>query len=269
VERPASRVRPSRQFEQSVLGAIQPQAADPDAWARSAAEVLSNALHNVAVATSSKVWQARVKQLQLVHLQDRQALLVLVLQDAHVRQHMVQTSQTLTQEELTSLSNRLNSLLAGHTADEIRTTWDSGVVSGPAADSVIGELLGLLDLEDQDRPGRQYTEGLRHMLSQPEFESGRRAREAVEVIEDGLALRHVIVDAERDRNIDVVIGEENRHEPLKAYSVVFARYGRPGHVLGVIGTVGPTRMDYARAIANVRYLADFLSDLVIALEDNG
>ena len=112
VERPASRVRPSRQFEQSVLGAIQPQAADPDAWARAAAEVLSNALHNVAVATSSKVWQARVKQLQLVHLQDRQALLVLVLQDAHVRQHMVQTSETLTQEQLTSLSNRLNSLLA-------------------------------------------------------------------------------------------------------------------------------------------------------------
>ena len=269
VERTPAHARPSRQFEQSVIGAIQPGSADPDAWAQAAVEVLSSSLHNVAVATSPKVWEARVKQLQLVHLQERQALLVLVLHDAHVRQHMVQTSQPLSQEALTALSNRLNSLLAGRTANEIRTAWDSGVVAGPAADAVIAELLALLDKEEQNQPGRQYTEGLRHMLSQPEFENGRRAREAVEVLEDGVALRRVITDVAEEEELDVIIGEENPHEPLKPYSVVLARYGRPGHVLGVVGTVGPTRMDYARAIASVRYLAAFLSDLVTALEDNG
>ena len=48
---------------------------------------------------------------------------------------------------------------------------------------------------------------------------------------------------------------------------MIAWYGSPGHVSGAIGTLGPTRMDYVRAIASVRYLAEFLSGLVGDLQD--
>ena len=54
-------------------------------------------------------------------------------------------------------------------------------------------------------------------------------------------------------------------ELLRPYSVILARYGLRGEATGVIGTIGPTRMDYTRAIASVRYLAEFLSELLSAL----
>jgi heat-inducible transcriptional repressor len=265
VQRHSNPSRPSRQFELLVHGAILPDSGDPDAWARRAAALLSNAVRNVGIATPPHPLSAQMKQLQLVHLQDEQALLVVVMADATVRQRLVQLDTPLTQEDLTTLANGLNSVLANKTADEIRTAWDADYLPGAGSDVTVTEVLRLL--EDEERVGtlRQYTQGLHHILGQPEFESTHSAREAVEVLEDGIALRHVIVDAERDEDIDVIIGEENSQETLRPYSVVLARYGIPGKTIGVIGTVGPTRMDYTRAISSVRYVADFLSDLLAAL----
>jgi heat-inducible transcriptional repressor len=267
VERTPHRARPSRQFELLVQGSIHPDSGDPDSWAQRAAAVLANAVHNVGIATSPRVGRARLKQLQLVHLQDRQALLVVVMQDAKVRQHLVQMDELFGQEELTALATRLNTVLAGKAADEVRTAWDADDLSGPAADAVVTEVLRLLTEEEQSKQP-PYTQGLRHMLNQPEFQSTLRARDAVEALEDGLALRRVIGNAEREAEVDVTIGEENAQATLRPYSVVLARYGLPGHVMGVIGTVGPTRMDYARAISNVRYLADFLSDLLSTMAED-
>jgi heat-inducible transcriptional repressor len=268
VERTSFKARPTREFEMQVQDAIHQETGDPENWAQRAATILSDVVQNVAVATSPRVAVARMKQLQLVHLQDQQALLVVVLQDAKVKQHLVQMARPYNQNELSELAMRLNTALAGKTADEIRTVWDAAADAPEVtADAVVAEVLGLLVEAEQGGAPRHYTEGLRHMLGQPEFQSGPRAREAVEAIEDGQVLRPIIDDAGRDAEVDVIIGEENRQATLRPYSVVLARYGLPGQVMGVIGTLGPTRMDYTLAISSVRYIADFLSDLLSALAD--
>jgi heat-inducible transcriptional repressor len=59
-----------------------------------------------------------------------------------------------------------------------------------------------------------------------------------------------------------VIGEENRDETLHDLSLVFSSYGIPGQVGGTIGVIGPTRMDYRRAISIVDYMSEVLSGLV-------
>jgi heat-inducible transcriptional repressor len=92
VERTWRRAKPSRQLEDIVQKAIRAEDGDPDEWAREAAGVLSNAIHNVAITTAPRAFHARVKQVQLVQLQERQALLILVMQEARLRQRMVQFS---------------------------------------------------------------------------------------------------------------------------------------------------------------------------------
>ena len=265
VERHARNARPSRQFEILVRGSLRADSGDPDAWARHAASLLSNNVRNVAIATPPQIAKARLKQLQLVHLQDTQALLVIVLQDATVRQRMVNLEAVLSQENLTGAAVRLNKLLAEKTIDQIKTAWDAGYQPHPVDDIVVVEVLKALAIEEQAADLRQYTQGLHHILNQPEFESTHSAREAVEVLEDGVALKRVIIDTGQESGIDVIIGEENPHETLRPYSVVLARYGIPGEATGVVGTVGPTRMDYTRAISSVRYVANFLSELLTAL----
>jgi heat-inducible transcriptional repressor len=265
VERHARTARPSRQFEILVRGSLLADSGDPDAWARTAASLLSNSVRNVAIATPPQISTAKLKQLQLVHLQDTQALLVMVLQDATVRQRMVNMEVVLLQEELTAAAVRLNGLLSGKTTDQIRTAWDSNFLPQATDHIVVAEVLKALGEEEQARDIRQYTQGLHHILNQPEFETTHSAREAVEMIEDGVALNRIIINTGKESGIDVIIGEENPQETLRPYSVVLARYGTPGEATGVVGTIGPTRMDYTRAISSVRYLANFLGELLTAL----
>jgi len=267
VERVAPRPRPSRRFEARVRSAIEPEAGDPEGWAREAAAVLSDAVLNVAIATTPRASHARIKQLQLVHLHDRHALLVLVMQEARLRRHIVPFTEPISQEELTALAARLNATLAGLSAAEVRRVWAVGREGGGAADAVAAELTRLLDEEEREGLAHRYTEGLRHMLSQPEFQSAVSAREAVEVVEDDDTLRNVLSEQAGAGSVQVIIGAESHRQQLRPYSVVIARYGAPGQAMGVIGTLGPTRMDYVRAISSVRYLAEFLSGLVGALEE--
>jgi heat-inducible transcriptional repressor len=266
VEHATARTRPSREFESLVQESIDAETGDPESWARHAAWVLSKAVQSVAIATTPRVSTAKVKQLQLVHLHEHQALLVVVTQEAKLRQHMVQFPQSVTQDTLSDLAARLNAALSGKSADSIRTAWDASEIRGELVDPVIIAVLGLIAEEDRATPQRPYREGLPELLSQPEFQTGYSAREAVAVVEDDESLSRIISESVSNRDVDVIIGHENHHEPLRPYSVVLAHYGLPGEVLGVIATVGPTRMDYTGAIANVRYLAEFLSGLIGALD---
>lgn len=267
VERTWRRARPSRQLEALVQKAIHAEDGDPDTWAREAASVLASAVRNVAITSAPRAFKAKVKQVQLVQLHERQALLVLVMQEARLRQRMVLFDEPVTQETLTEIAARVNPVMSGKTEEELRALWDSRGIFEPLADAVVTEALHLLSEEEHAEPQRRYMEGLRHMLNQPEFEHSLRAREAVELLEDEQVLRRFWTEAAEGDDVEVIIGAESQHEQMKPYSVVVARYGLPDHIMGVIGAVGPTRMDYSRAIASVRYMADFLNDLLAALED--
>jgi len=268
VERHAQTARPGRQFEVLVQGSLLPGTADPEAWAKRAASVLSDSVRNVGIATAPRTNFPKLKQLQLVHLQGTEALLVTVLHDATVRQRMVHLDGAKTQDDLTAIANRLNKMLSGKTSAEMKTAWDSDHLPHPADDRVIHEVLEMLRQAEQSNQLHQHVQGLHHILSQPEFESTHSAREVVEVLEDGLALGRVIINADSASDVDVIIGEENPQEMLRPYSVILARYGLPGETSGVVGTIGPTRMDYTRAISSVRYVAAFLSELLTALRED-
>ena len=255
------RFRPPKVVYELVEHAIHPDEADAESWARAAASVLSEAVHNVAITTTPRVFQARLKQLHLVQLQERQALLVLVMQEARLRQHMVPLEAPVTQEQLNEVAARLNADLAGKTAEGIRREWIP--VPDPRAwdNAVVAETLNVMDLEEQAEPERPYIDGLGHMLGQPEFASGSRAKEAVEALEDDQLLSHVLSEASDTGQVQIIIGEEHRHHQLHTFSVVLSQYGVPGTVMGTICAIGPTRMEYGRAIASVRYLAHVLGGL--------
>ena len=266
VERAGQRTRLPRHFQEHVRHAIDFDEADPDAWARGAARVLASAVHNLAIATTVKRAVARVKQLQIVHLHDREALLVVVMQDAQLRQRIIHLDSDATQEELTDAANQLNRLTSGLSAAGLRTLWDSGNVSpGHAAATALAETIRILSDEERSETRERYLNGLSHMLSQPEFQSGKSAHDAAEVLDDD-SITRLFHDAPRPAEVRVVIGEESHDEHLRPYSVVYATYGAPDGATGVIGAMGPTRMDYTRAMSSVRYLAAFLSELVQALD---
>ena len=265
VERAGQRNRLPRHFQERVRDAIDFDEANPGAWARSAASVLASAVQNLAIATTVKRAVARVKQVQIVHLHDREALLVVVMQDARLRQRIIHLDSDTTQDELTQIASRLNRHVAGMSAQELRTLWDSGFSGGNVIIAALMETIRILSDEERKETRERYLNGLSHMLSQPEFQSGKSAHDAAEVLDDD-SITRLFDDSPRPAEVRVVIGQESHDEHLRPYSVVYATYGAPDGAMGVIGAMGPTRMDYARAMSSVRYLAAFLSELVQALE---
>ena len=75
-------------------------------------------------------------------------------------------------------------------------------------------------------------------------------------------LKPVLRQQEENERIQVVIGGESHDESLKDLSIVLSHYGVPQKVRGTIGIIGPTRMDYHKAISTVSYMSDFLSYLL-------
>lgn len=221
--------------------------------------LLARLVKNVAVVTTPKVIPCRFKHLELVALQEFLVLLILVMYQSKLTRQLLHFSTPVTGAELTTITNKLNNAYSGLTASEIQA---KRLELSPLERQVTDIIVNLMAMEDELEYDEPCLEGLRLMLRQPEFISGSRILNMVELLEEGKWLRTVLPRELGEGKIKLIIGDENSDEFLRDLSLVFTRYGIPSEVSGAIGVIGPTRMDYARAISSVRYLSGVLSKLV-------
>lgn len=221
------------------------------------ATLLAHFVHNAALVTQPKPTKATLRHLHVVSLQETLALLILVMcEPAVVRQRTVTLSAPYTQDQLTEMSNRLSTRLAGLSSDEVLTEIDT---VGPDRDLLL-QIADMMRAEDRPELGRAYLEGLHLVLSQPEFSKSQRTLTLLRLIEREDWLETALGSEAVDEGIRVIIGQENRDEALQDLSLVIGNYGLTGRVRGVIGVVGPKRMDYTKAISSVNYLSAILSE---------
>ena len=226
-------------------------------WFQLAAAVLAHSVSNFAVVTSPRSKETRLRHVQLVPMQETTALCVVVLNEARIRQQVIDF-HAFTQDSLTASAARVSARLGGLSLLQIRALPE------PVSEIEGVILKSILDLMDQEELalGEVFRDGVREVLSQPEFSRSERILDLIDVLEQrtlssAIPIRQLGLD-----DISVVIGAENSHEAMRDCSVVVARYGIEGGPSGVVAVLGPTRMHYARTIPKVRYLASLLGDLI-------
>jgi heat-inducible transcriptional repressor len=234
---------------------------DLEQWMPLAASVLAHTTQGAALVTAPQARESRYKHVQLISTQEPAVLFVMVLRGGMVKQQMLSLAEPVSQQVLNEVSDRLNQLLSGLTADEIesRTTTLSDFEADIASIAT-----NTMRRADTQPAGPIYRDGLSAVLRQPEFAEGEQAQGLVRVMEEHSFLKAVLADALSPEvgSVQVLIGGEGRWNELQACSLVLARYGVSGSVTGALGVVGPTRMSYGRAISTVRYVAGLLSDMV-------
>ena len=233
---------------------------DMETWIHVAASALSHVADNMAIVTFPRASASRIKYVQLVYIQDYLAMLVIVLQETRLRQHLLALDGPTSQSELTSVANLLNHFISGLTYTEIEERQHELT---PLGDIVQTETVAILKDIDNQTALEHYVDGLRLLLAQPEFADTRRATEVVEILEERVLLSNVLLEASGKANTVVYIGEENQAKELRPFSVILSQYGIPHEAYGTIGVIGPTRMEYASVIGGVRYLSSFMSDLIM------
>jgi len=233
-----------------------------DQWMELAAAVLAGAAGNVSVVTAPRLPTARLRHMELVSLQPRLGLLILVTAEGSVRQVLVHWPDDTEQETLSPLADALAQDLRGLGADEVagRAEGTTGL-----ARFVLNQVVhALRGLDAAERTEVRHS-GLEHMLDQPEFAGSAGEAQALMALLRGGGggfLEAVLPSLSAGQDVQVFIGDENPAVGLRRFGVVVSTYGVDGEVTGVLGVVGPTRMAYGRSISSVRYMARLMSDLM-------
>jgi heat-inducible transcriptional repressor len=244
-----------------------------DEWVKLAASVLARVAGNVSVVTTPRARLPRVKNLELIPVQERTALLVLVTREGAVRQTMLSLPDAHDQAVLRTVADRVGALLAGKGRAAVETVAaDLTGIDRLVADESARMLRGL----EEAMSAEVVHDGLGNVLQQPEFSEHDRAGRLVELLR-GSALISALLpqllatsdDGGSVNRVHVLIGSENRWDVLRDYGVVMSTYGIPSEVTGLVGVLGPTRMQYERTISSVRYIAQVLSDLLADLYRTG
>ncbi|MFO7997267.1 MAG: heat-inducible transcriptional repressor HrcA [Dehalococcoidia bacterium] len=226
-------------------------------WLKTVAALLARLVRNMVIITSPKAVRCCFKHLDLVALQDFMALLIVVLYEAKIRRQVLSFDRKVSQDELTQMANKLTSAYAGMTSSEILAKKE-GLSS---EERQISECLAeMIAAEDKLEYGEPYLEGLRLLLSHPEFASSPRALRILEVLEGEDWLKTIFCQEFKKGEIKVVIGQENPEPALQDLSLITSQYGVPDKASGIVGVIGPKRMDYARTISSLNYLSALLSD---------
>lgn len=227
-------------------------------WFQLAAAVLAHSVSNFAVVTSPHSRETRLRHVQLVPLHELSALCVVVLNEARIRQQVLAFREPVNEEALLDASVRISNRLTGMTQRELES------LPQPASEieSLVTQAITELMDDEALALGDVFRDGVREVLSQPEFSRSERMLDIIDVLEQRTLPTAIPIRQLREDGISVVIGSENNHESLQDCSVVLARYGTDSGPTGVVAVLGPTRMRYSRTIPTVRYLADLLGDLM-------
>jgi heat-inducible transcriptional repressor len=228
-------------------------------WLRTVAVLLARLVRNLVVITTPKAVRCRFKHLDLVALQDFMALLIVVLYEAKVRRQVLSFDRKVSQDELTKLANKLTSVYGGMTSSEILAVREGLSFEERQISESLVEIMGA---QDKLGYGEPYLEGLRLMLSQPEFANSPRILGILEVLEGEDWLRNVFSQESSRGGVKIVIGEENPEPALQDLSLLASQYGVPDKASGIVGVIGPKRMDYAKAISSLSCLSTLLSGSV-------
>jgi heat-inducible transcriptional repressor len=185
--------------------------------------------------------------------------MVAVLEGATVKQKLITFDESMTQPALVAISNKLNSVYAGLTRQQIT---ESKIELTTVEKKATEHLKEIMQTEDGKEYQEPYLEGWHFMLEKPEFAHGDQALKLMELGERRGLLKVIIPEKLSAPGVQVIIGKENHYEAIQNCSVVICRYGLPEEASGTIAVVGPTRMPYTHTIPTVYYLSSVLNQLM-------
>ncbi len=208
-----------------------------------------------------------LKQLGFVPLSPGRVLAVLVGADGSVENRIVSLEGGASQAALAEVSNFVNARLSGLTLAEAGARLREEIqekkemIDGAAAELVAS---GLADwTHDQDRRPVLIVRGQANLIDEAAAADLERVRQLLDQLENRQEIARLLEGARDAPGCRIFIGSENRMFALSGSSVIAAPYrGSQGEVVGVVGVIGPTRLNYARVVPMVDFTAKALTRLM-------
>ena len=203
-----------------------------------------------------------IKQVQLLRI-DRAVVLAVIVTDAGIiKNSVLRLKQDIQPDALIRITSMINDKMAGLDVEEIekfdfQDMLNNSLGHSEIIEQVVPELIQTLFYSDTSEV---YHDGVSNILNLPEYSDISKARDFLNIMEERELLFKVLNDVREDVNIS--IGKENKLEQFKECSLITATYKIDNKVIGSVGIIGPTRMEYSKAISVVECMTNNLSEIL-------
>ncbi|HVV63235.1 MAG TPA: heat-inducible transcriptional repressor HrcA [Pseudolabrys sp.] len=230
-------------------------------------QMLSGLTRSAGVVLAAKI-NVRLKHIEFVRLEPERALAVLVAEDGQVENRVLNVPAGLPTSALIEAGNYLNARIRGKTLADLRGEIENSLQAGQAElDQLTQKVIaaGLASWSGGENADRQLiVRGHANLLDDLKaLEDLERVRSLFDALETKRGVIDLLGRAERADGVRIFIGSENKLFSLSGSSTIVAPYrDGAGRIVGVIGVIGPTRLNYARIIPMVDYTAKAVSRLL-------
>jgi len=230
-------------------------------------EVLAQVSSQVGIVLGPTLEENHIEHIKFVRLPGRRVLAVIVSKPDLIENKVITLEDDFTQDELDRAADFLNGEFHGWSLRAIRVeifkrleqmkTLCDRLVSTIAILFQWGALGG-------EEAGRLYVDGTEALVGQPEFADARAFKELLRAFEEKVKLVKILSAclATPSSGVVTLIGHENPAREMQNCTVIVAPYHYRHHVVGALGVIGPTRLEYDRAISTVEYVAHLCSRLL-------
>lgn len=244
----------------------------PDRLMERTSQLLSALSNNVGIVVSPSLANDRLQHIEFVSLSDNRILVVLVSAPNIVHNKIIRLNVTFAKEELERTANYLNKEFVGKSLAQIRAEIMHLMHEEKALFDKLLQTAVILcsqSIEDEDDNAADvFIDGTSNILTKRDFADLERLRELLSTIGERSRLLQILnectqKDALTDGGVQVVIGTENRTPSLQNCTLISAPYRvAGGSAIGTLSVLGPTRIEYARMISIVSYVARTLEKLM-------
>ena len=246
----------------SINTAIEEKMQRVDKLVEKVAKLVSQATDLPAISVASRQGGATVKHFDLLLAGGGSVILVVMLSNDEVLNKLIKLPVSVTESDLKILAAVLNATMTDVAVDDFTQELLERVMNSAGAASCLVPIVMEFTAEALNRQNstNMAVAGQMRLLGQPEYRDVDKAQRLMTTLDED-ALANLPAIMQNQNGTKVLVGPENVAQELKDTSVVMTKFDIGDGMQGMIGVVGPTRMDYAKVTARLSYFAESLSKM--------
>ncbi|MEJ6951127.1 heat-inducible transcriptional repressor HrcA [Natronospora cellulosivora (SeqCode)] len=233
------------------------------------ARMLSQITHYTSVVCEPKVVKNKIKQVQLMQIDNTSILIVLITDTGLVHNKIVRLKNRLNRKQIAYLNNFLSEELRNKNLEDINSGYLKGLEEELLSSLKISrELLELiyngLTIVSKPDDFKLYLGGTSYILDQPEFNDIDSLKRVLNILDQEELLKELFAKMP-NKELEVMIGHENDLADMHKCSIVFSTYSIGNKASGKIAVIGPRRMEYSKVMASVNTMSNLISKIISEL----
>lgn len=224
------------------------------------AKILSDITNYTSIVLKPELSKVLIKKIKIMPIDEEFALLIVVTNSGIIRDTIVRFPEGVESSYLEKISNMLTERFSDKSFLEIDTLIIPEIRKELAINrQMFNRVVDALTDSLTEREKKEvYLYGTGNILNFPEYRDLDKAKAFLNIMEEPELIYDIIKDL-AEGGVTVTIGSENPHPDMKDSSIVTATYHIGDRVIGTIGLIGPTRMEYARVFSIMDYMGKCLS----------